>query len=826
TGSNNTIDTTTGTALNVATTNINSGGLTFLHLSASGGTNGIVLNNTGTGAGNGGLTVTGTGSTNGSGGTISNTTGDSINLSSTKAISLANMTITDAGNNVVTNDNSNWIDATTVTGLTLTNMHATGSVGTGVKGDSLTNLIVSGGVFNGGGLDNDQANFHGFDIHNLLGTSSVTGATFSHSNTIQFHVNNDTATNFAGTPDQLTVSGTTWNLHTDPFAGDHLSVNSDTGGNFKLIVNNTSGQNTFTTGGTAVQATAGGTNGKMTADISGVTSGGTLASGNNNTAMAVIGETGSGSITYDIHNNTSLGTGSVAIKVTHASAGGTSTGKIDNNTITHVAGPGTDAIGVDVDGVGATGGTGTLSIFNNSITGNYQRGILVQSGEHGVINATIHDNSLFGTDTTGVGLQHISVVSGISGGVPATMRLNMFNNIVDQAASATYTADYRLNNMTNSTYQLQDFVGNGSTVSDIQAWVLTTKANQANGTGTVTVNINSPFSASAGPIPTAPLLAAHGQGLEGGLPLTEDMLVPIVAAALQHWVDAGLTDSQMALLDGFNVHVGDLADGVLGLTSGSDITIDMDGAGWGWFVDSTPLQSEEFDQVHSATEVAASSGDASGHMDLLTVVEHELGHALGLDHSPVPGDVMDGTLDVGERRVPDAADVAEASASGAMEAEAALPASAQAADGTPIIVGTAGNDTINAGHGGNVLFGGAGTDKFVFGPDIQPNAPTPAQLTHVADYHAAEGDTFDFSALTSQFHNSGANDAAIIRAVEDSSGKFATLQVDHIDPMGLPSAPNWVNVAQLDGAHAGDSVNVLIDNHSVHLAQIHVDLLV
>jgi hypothetical protein len=40
----------------------------------------------------------------------------------------------------------------------------------------------------------------------------------------------------------------------------------------------------------------------------------------------------------------------------------------------------------------------------------------------------------------------------------------------------------------------------------------------------------------------------------------------------------------------------------------------------------------------------------------------------------------------------------------------------------------------------------------------------------------------------------------------------------------VPSAPNWVNVAQLDGAHSGDAVNVLIDSHSsVHLAQIHVD---
>jgi hypothetical protein len=56
------------------------------------------------------------------------------------------------------------------------------------------------------------------------------------------------------------------------------------------------------------------------------------------------------------------------------------------------------------------------------------------------------------------------------------------------------------------------------------------------------------------------------------------------------------------------------------------------------------------------------------------------------------------------------------------------------------------------------------------------------------------------------------NDALVVRAMEDASGKFATLQVDHIDPIGLPSAPNWVNVAQLDGAHAGDTVNVLIDN--------------
>jgi len=151
-----------------------------------------------------------------------------------------------------------------------------------------------------------------------------------------------------------------------------------------------------------------------------------------------------------------------------------------------------------------------------------------------------------------------------------------------------------------------------------------------------------------------------------------------------------------------------------------------------------------------------------------------------------------------------------------------VPVSAQAAAGTPTIVGTPGNDTINAGHGGNILFGGAGADTFVFGSSTQP---TPAAVTHVADYSAAQGDSFDFSALTSAFHGSSMSDALVVRAVEDASGKFATLQVDHIDPMGLPSAPNWVDIAQLDGAHAGDAVNVLIDNHLLHVAHIHVDLL-
>jgi hypothetical protein len=328
----------------------------------------------------------------------------------------------------------------------------------------------------------------------------------------------------------------------------------------------------------------------------------------------------------------------------------------------------------------------------------------------------------------------------------------------------------------------------------------------------------------------SPLLAASG-GIAASSPtpgethLTQVELDSVVAAAIGQWALAGASAAQIAAMHAAVFTVADLSGGTLGDEANGHIRIDTDAAGHGWFIDPTPTENSEF--THAANAAGTDlytdpSNAAAGHLDLLTTVAHELGHVIGLDDTKPAStahDLMYINLVDGERRLPDAADVAQAS-------EADIPQISQAPAGTPVVAGNAANNTIDAGNGGNILFGGAGADTFVFGPTTPLNAPTPAQVTHVADYHAAQGDSFDFSALTSAFHNSSVNDALVVRAVEDASGKFATLQVDHIDPMGLPSAPNWVNVAQLDGAHAGDAVNVLIDNHSVHLAQIHVDLLV
>jgi hypothetical protein len=81
--------------------------------------------------------------------------------------------------------------------------------------------------------------------------------------------------------------------------------------------------------------------------------------------------------------------------------------------------------------------------------------------------------------------------------------------------------------------------------------------------------------------------------------------------------------------------------------------IDINAAGYGWFVDTTPYDDSEFDEYFGQLQANPSS-PASGDMDLLTVVMHELGHVLGfedIDSGEYAHDLMSATLDAGVRRL-------------------------------------------------------------------------------------------------------------------------------------------------------------------------------
>jgi hypothetical protein len=130
-------------------------------------------------------------------------------------------------------------------------------------------------------------------------------------------------------------------------------------------------------------------------------------------------------------------------------------------------------------------------------------------------------------------------------------------------------------------------------------------------------------------------------------------LQPLVTEAVARWTAAGISDSAVALLSGVNVRIANLPGSRLGEASGNTIYIDGNAAGYGWFVDTTPTLDEEFTSLPSDPPLRAVDPRAVDRIDLLSVVEHELGHIIGLkDADVLTDDVMNGVLGVGVRRNP------------------------------------------------------------------------------------------------------------------------------------------------------------------------------
>jgi len=372
----NVLSSGSGTAIEVASTTIDSGGLNFQKVSSSGADNGIKLENTGSTAG---LTVSGTGAA-GSGGTIASSTGPGILLSSTFAVSLASVKVNSGGDD--------------------------GIRGANVNGFSLTGSSEVSG--NGNAVTED-----GLDFTNLTGTVALTGATVSSSAD-----NNVSVVNASGTLN-ATVSGGAYSSTSSSAVGaDGIHVEGTETGTIGLKVEGATFANNRDD---HVQVTTDGSN--TTAENI------TLK---NNTMSNTVGSAG-GNVTLNPGGNAAMKTAITNNEITGARIEGitidtpgsavspqpaTIDATITNNTIGNpaVAGSGSSSgngIGIRSNGMA----TVKVLVENNSISQyiNAEGILLTQNDGNGSLDATVRANTI-----TNPGPAALNGILGITGGATGT----------------------------------------------------------------------------------------------------------------------------------------------------------------------------------------------------------------------------------------------------------------------------------------------------------------------------------------------------------------------------------------------------------------------
>lgn len=236
-GAGNSIASVSAAALNVQNTFIGASGLTFQRIDAGNATadadpaNGIVLNTTGTTAGtHGGLTITGTGTTDGSGGVIQNIGTRGVSIINARAISLSNMTLTNAN---MTDGTSLDLDISAsnaaiylsgVTGAALNNIDISGTADNGITGLNVSDFTMDNSTITQAG---NNANESGIEFSNLSGTSSISNSsiTFSETNSLDV-VNTDVNLN-------LTLNNVTFSDTQTVSSGGATNLNGEGGFQFR-----------------------------------------------------------------------------------------------------------------------------------------------------------------------------------------------------------------------------------------------------------------------------------------------------------------------------------------------------------------------------------------------------------------------------------------------------------------------------------------------------------------------------------------------------------------------------------------------------------------
>jgi microcystin-dependent protein len=691
----NAIVTTSGTALDIEDTTIGPGGVTFNRISAgtttTGPTNAIILSNTGTTAG---LTVRGDENENEfSGGIIQHTGGDAILLKNTQDVTINAMTIENTGGSGVngtgvtnfTADKNTFLN--NGNGGTESAIAFDGNIGFGTlgAGDNIDGTLTltrntftspfyaaldvqgNDGTISSANVSNNTITNPGVNGISFVGTGTATTVFRLDSASIASNQFNNLATNALNSAAiQVVVGNSTINgpaahagLVTTDFLGRPVSdlnhVISITGNSGVLNQNGGEFINIGSTGGNSfARAEA------------------NFAIKNNGTANPLQG--GAGPIIQIVNdgfadmagvvdNNAVEFGASIGIAATNGpgTQGGTVyTPKLSlavtNNTVFAPTGILlTNASGTS--GIGATGGDGTawFKVAGNTVGGGSTSGVRVNAG-----NASSADDAVF-LDIFG----NTSSVGGTAGiglfkqGSTATVNdfaLYDAAGTPDLAVVPTNTQVVTFVNALNPGMAGGTTILGGSnferdTVQGLPLVVAPGGVESAptDGTAAAPQDPSAPTTDAGAPDQAPPVT-----NVDDGA-LTQGNLDTIVAAAIQRWASTGLSAAQIAYLDSVTFTIADLSGNTLGAAMPGAVTIDVNAAGNGWYIDPTPMNDGEFSTNAGGALFTTPDQAAAGHVDLLTTVMHELGHELGLSDTyaaSAAASLMYGTIVDGERRLP------------------------------------------------------------------------------------------------------------------------------------------------------------------------------
>jgi hypothetical protein len=511
-GTGNTISTATGTALNVATTSIGAGGLTFLSISSNGGTNGIVLNNVGTG----GLTVTGTGTTAGSGGTIQNKTQGAVFMTMSN-LSLKNMNFTNAGNgsgtcsNVETtafNDNSVLnsgcqaaINLRGVTTATLDRLVLDGGLQNGINGQTVSGLTISNSTVKNFG---DNVNEDPLRLFNVTGTCSITNSTFQNGGEFLADIRNITSTALNLTVNNVIFTDT----DTSAFGAAGFSITGAGTSNITLLVDNS----TFTKIVNAAFQVIGKSTAVMNVDF-------TDSSVEQQTAATGrsvdIGAQNSAQINFNVNRNSKLySKGGTSVNI-YSFDTATIQGHVNNNTDIRCGGVGSPGTGVSFQPQDDS--VGRIEIASNTISqigSTTDAGIRILAfGDGGsevdaTADATITNNNITLISNGLTGGSYIGGLFGVQtqAGSNATDSIETCADLQNNAVSATPNA---INGTDNTALRTRE----GSATSQLYLEGMSAGAsNAARALNTWTARGNTPAHNSASDAAGAPNYSAPPAG--------------------------------------------------------------------------------------------------------------------------------------------------------------------------------------------------------------------------------------------------------------------------------------------------------------------------